>query len=467
MPLVRKSQVAAKVETIPGVEATGLIGTDVVEVKNARYTQSRSLIERQPADPSLSNVIEGIGRGEASMQFEVDVRGSGNVVAEPDWSKLVKACYHTTQVLLNMSLSGGGLTEALYPGDTITGATSGSTAIIAAYAAAGATTLKIAQLSASFTIAENIDSAQQGAGVGVVASDPLGGPDAGFEWKPISDRYMSFALTGAWTGGNPSVGEGVRIAASGSGQITGGGYVVIANSGSVCTIELAWGTIAASSTLTSYSGKTNSVHATPAFANVQGPSLTMLMNRDKFRRGVIGGRGSFRIDFEAGGIGTMAFDFKGRAKAADDVAFLSGTSLSAIVPPRFQGGIFIVGGAQIPIKSVAFDAGVQVVMRADGNSNEGDWGAEIVSRDPTLTFVVDQMPLVQFDFHSRWRDGQTIVIGFQLGTAAGNTISMAIPKAQIVNITDGDAEGIATFQVECKLRRNAAAGDDEYSLLMS
>lgn len=468
MPLSRRSQVAAKVEVVPSVEATGLAGVDVVEVLNAEYTQSRSMIARQPSDPSLSGVVEGIGRGEAGTRFDVDWRGSGVVTTKPDWAKLVEACFHRSSdagALLSLSLSGGGLTEALYAGDTLTGGTSGETATVAAYAAAGATTVKVFDLSGSLTVAENINSAQQGNAVGVVASDPMGGADAGFTWAPISDRTMSFAITGAWGGGNPAVGEGVVIKAPSTAIITGQGYVVVPNTGSVCTIELAWGTIVASSTLVSTAGKTNTVHGAPAFANVQGPSLTMLMNRDKFRRGVTGARGTFRMECEAGGIGRASFEFKGRARAAEDAAFISGASLSAIVPPRFQGGAFALNGIRVPIKSFSFDAGVNVVMRADGNSEEGDWGAEVVSRDPSFSFVVDQGPLAFFDFHTPWKNGTTMLISYTLGSAVGNTMSF-IGVGQITEISDGDADGIATLSINCKLRRSTSAGDNEYLITM-
>lgn len=467
MPLTRRTQVAAKVEVIPSVEETSLVAGDVVEVLEAEYTQTRTMIDRRPADPSLSSVVEGIGRGEAGMRFAIDWRGSGNIAVEPAYSKLLKACFlkvNDAGAVLGLSLSGGGLTEALYPGDTITGATSTETARVVAYAAAGATTVIISQLSGSLTIAENIDSAQQGAGVGVVASDPAGGADAGWQWTPISDRWMKFTLTGAWTGGNPSVGEGIAIKSAG--QVIGGAYIVIANAANVCTVELAWGTVVASATLENLNAaKTATVHGTPAFANVLGPSLTMHLNRDKFRRGIIGGRGTFRIEAEAGGIGRASFEYKGRARDPDDIAFLSGASLSTVVPPRFQGGQFTLDGVKLPVKSFTFDAGTEVMIRADGNSTEGDWGAEVTSRDPSISFVVDQGPMAQFNFHTRWKNGTTVIVAWQLGTTSGNTMTF-FGNGQITEVGDGDADGIATLSVTCKLRRTTSAGDDEYYLNM-
>ena len=465
MPLTRKSQVAALIEVIPGVEQTvpAPAGADVVEVLETEFTQSRSMIERQPADPSLSGVVEGIGRGDAGMRFACDLRGSGTATTAPDWTKLVLACYHRTLDVKNLVLNSGS-TEAVFPGDKLSGAT--ATARVAKYAAAGSTTIKVCQVTGTFTAGapgESIVSQQQGT-IGTCLTAP--GAATGIEWAPYSERTMSGKMTAGGWDTDPAVGEGI-VFKNTVGQVIGGGWVVIADAAEICTFELGWGTVILSGTLTSSTGKVATFHASPVFTNVAGPSLTMLMNRDKFRRGLIGARGNFRFEVEAGGIGRMSFEYKGRIRMPDDTAFLSGAALSTVVPPRLQGGYFSIDGAQVPVKSIAFDAGVTTIMRADGNSTEGDWAAEITGRDPTFTFTIDQVPLAQLDLHTKWRDGTLINIGLGMGTTAGNSMAFFAVSAQITEISDGDAEGIPTFQVTTKLRRVAAAGDDEYHLIQS
>lgn len=461
MPLIRKSELLSQTEGIPAVEQTTWAGSDAVDVLELQFGQSRELIPRQPAIATLSTVVEAIGRGSVSTNFGVDFKGSGTKGTAPDYSNLLSSCLMTQGVLTFLDLATH--TQKTRVGDLITGATSGATALVFKTSSAESLSILILKLSGTFTTSETLNSTYLGGALGTAdAATPEPAGTEGLFWKPGSQPSLQFAITGAWSGSNPGIGETVTVTTAG-GLIEGSGTFVISTA-SVTALEWNWGTISASSTLLSTSGKTATVHATPAILQLIGLSQTMRPNRDGLARPMIGCKGTFAINGEAGGQGKIAFTFTGKPGSPTDIGLQSGTSFATTVPPRLIASDLNIDGVSYPTKSFQLDLNNTVIMRADANSSEGDLRAEITGRDPGLTIEIDQVGVAALDLWAKWEAGTLVNVSGQLGTAVGNTMSFIARSAQIESIDDGDADGIGTHTVVFKLRKTLAGGDDEFYL---
>jgi hypothetical protein len=459
MPLTRKQQILAKDETIPGTEQTTFVAADATDVLEAEFSQTRAMLERIPASSTLSRFVEATGRGSGTLTFGVDAKGSGLAITAPDWGRHLQAASMKAANIPNLQLAAA-LTKTVYAGDLLVAA-DGAAMVCLKTTASGSALIPVF-----------VEGTNPGTGLAVLslnygstsigtthAVTPITG-NVGWSYNPISDQELQFTTTAAWGAPAPVPGEVIVVTAAGI-QV-GALIVTTAPSGSTTFAEHVWGLIPASATLSATGGGTATVAAVPAITQVRGKSLTLRHNRDRLARTIYGARGNVGLSAEAGGHGTFHFTFTGKAGTVTDAAFVPGAVFATTVPPRLQGGIVVVNGLQIPVRSVEFQAGNEVIMHGDANATEGDLRAEIVARDPQVVLVLDQVGKTSFDWWSTWSASGTVTLGIQFGTAGGNTITIAASKAQVSEFSDAEEDGIATHSVTLKLRALDPDADDEY-----
>ncbi len=90
MPLIeKKTQLAAKAESVEGSAET-LAAADVVLVENVKFNPNTPPNKRNPVSASLSGFASVSGARSATMEFDIEVKGSGTAGTAPALGKFLK-----------------------------------------------------------------------------------------------------------------------------------------------------------------------------------------------------------------------------------------------------------------------------------------------------------------------------------------------------------------------------------------
>jgi hypothetical protein len=458
MPLKRKTQFAVAVEDYPGA-AVSFAGTDVIDtIEPPEFSGDPELLTREPSGGTLSRSLEAVGRFTGQITAPVDLKGSGTATTAPRWSRMLLASLAEQVDVDTMALSVS-LAERLEPGDVLTGGTSGARAIVVQAAAAAAIAVKVVVLSGTFATTEVLSSVDKGAAVGTTHGTTVLTAGTGLAWKPVSDQLTQVDTTGAWSGSTPAAGKGLDIMDGAT--IVGMAHFVSWSTGTL-VIELAWGVLAAGYDVVDALGSSITIASPANVTALTGQSVAARMNLDKLILDLTNARTTFQITAEAGGTGRIEFTVQGQPASATEGARLTASGLATTTPPRFAGGVMSLKGVRIPTKSVTFDAGADLQQIADANSTNGEKGGDVTGRTPTVQVTVEQGALVGLDVFALRDAGTLLSWGIQIGTAAGNSISICGASGQISAIAFGDDNGIATWDITLQLRRFTDTGDDEW-----
>jgi hypothetical protein len=289
----------------------------------------------------------------------------------------------------------------------------------------------------------------------------------GVGYQPTSEKLINIVTSGAWSGAAPAaLGEVLKVENPAGTQV-GAVQIIVNNSGFTdVDVTLLFGTIANGNTLRSAGGGTQTIGTGPT--QTKTPSLTIRHNLDGRQRDLLGARGDFTVEGEVGQPLQFSWTFSGDIGTTVDAPAVATSGLSTIRPPRLMGAFCLYGlGAEvfrITTKRVSFANGGSVNPNLDANRTGGATGSNITDRDPAFTISVDQTHSA-FDWEAARNNGTTVRAAFLLGTAAGNMIALVAPICQVTEVTQGDADGIATFDVTLRPRRVLEAGDDEVFLV--
>jgi hypothetical protein len=118
--IVKRAQIAAKIEVTEGT-AIALAGADAFLAENITWTPGIEMHKRGNVSSSLSKFSEVAGARQASLDFDVELKGSGTAGTAPALGKLLKACGFgetvvavTSVTYLPASTSISSLTMAMY-----------------------------------------------------------------------------------------------------------------------------------------------------------------------------------------------------------------------------------------------------------------------------------------------------------------------------------------------------------------
>jgi len=188
--LIRKRQLAAKIEAVEGTAET-LLAADAGILVNfsPKASYDPQMYQRDPVRASLTKMGKLAGKRSAGMDFSIELKGSGSITVEPEWMRLIKACGFASNALKKISI--GAITSGPYQhGEVLTGQTSGATGRVVVKTANGTTTLYFVALSGTFETGEVITGGTSGA-TATASTDPV---SAGFEIKPISSAVVSLTM---------------------------------------------------------------------------------------------------------------------------------------------------------------------------------------------------------------------------------------------------------------------------------
>jgi hypothetical protein len=125
--LVRKRQLAAKIEAVEGTAEALTAAEAKFLVYNPKVAHEIEMFTRDPVRSSFSGMGKIAGKRPAGLSFRLELRGSGTKTTDPAWITLLKGCGFESNVLKSIAI--GAITGGPFQhGETITGGTSAGTA---------------------------------------------------------------------------------------------------------------------------------------------------------------------------------------------------------------------------------------------------------------------------------------------------------------------------------------------------
>ncbi|MFA6635688.1 MAG: hypothetical protein WCV56_01060 [Candidatus Omnitrophota bacterium] len=188
--LMRKRQLAAKIESVEGVAETLLAADAGIMVKfSPKASYDPQMYQRDPVRASLTKMGKLAGKRSAGLDFSIELKGSGSISVEPEWMSLVRACGFQSNALKKISI--GAISGGPYlHGEVVTGGTSEATGRVVIKTTTGTTTLYYVALTGTLESGDTLTGSISGA-TATASSDPA---SAGFEIKPISSSVVSLSM---------------------------------------------------------------------------------------------------------------------------------------------------------------------------------------------------------------------------------------------------------------------------------
>lgn len=476
MPVRRKQQLQAKIESSEGVEPT-FASSDAVQVYEPAMNDDPDVQKRTPSGPTLSRGLSTIGRRNRTLTFQTEFRGSGDTsipITPPDWGQFVRSAGYKVSALKACTV--GAVTGTGFQvGEQVTQAGGISGVVVGAFTSGGALTNRLTSTGGVLVVVPlgtSTFTAAATTGSSSGSTSTLSGVTdyAGYAVQTTS-RKLANVLTGAWTGGTPAaVYECLNVEDATTGVVLGAVQVVADNSAGSFTdmsVTLLWGSIANGNKLRNAAGAgTATLSAAPV--QTETPSIAFRRNLDGRRKSLLGSRCDFTLEAEVGQPGKFSWTFSGDPGTDIDAAPVVTSGLSTIVPPRLLGAFCCYGkGAEIyrlPTKKVALNNGGQVAPNLDANRAGGSTGSNVTDRDPNIVVTTDQLHGA-FDWEAARDNGTMVRVAFLLGTTPGNICGVIAPVCQVTQVTEGDSEGIGTFDVTLEPKAIAESGDDDLYLV--
>ena len=206
-----------------------------------------------------------------------------------------------------------------------------------------------------------------------------------------------------------------------------------------------------------------SVTYAPVSGNHQ--SCTLYVYLDGTRHIITGCMGSKKLMFSAGKKLVYKWSFQGRW-AARTVTALPATvtyETTAKVPPVCKSCTLTYNAyIGLVVANVEFDDGNKVIKRPSLSDPNAIVGFEITGRAPKFTADPESQFLTSFNFRSDVL-ATTRALIIAAAQAAGNTITLNIPQANLSKIDYGAANNIVLEKLEGECSANN--GDDSYSIV--
>lgn len=271
---------------------------------------------------------------------------------------------------------------------------------------------------------------------------------------PMEGQDLSRALDQPWFGAQPTVPVDLHAKLSFK--------VELAGSGAAGTAP-AWGPILRACGLAQTISAGVSVTYNPITDNPE--SATLYLNVDGTLMRLLGARGTMTARVAASGIPYLEFEMTGlytaptdaAAPVPDYAAFQKPLHGSAANTP-----VFTLGGTSLVMRSFMLNL---------GNAVEGRFliGAEnilITDRTSTIEATVEAVALATFDPFSRAAAQTDQAIVLTHGTAAGNIVTLNVPKAQMQRPA-GLEQNQNIVEWPLRLVPIPSAGNDEFTLTLT
>ena len=200
-------------------------------------------------------------------------------------------------------------------------------------------------------------------------------------------------------------------------------------------------------------------------ANVK--SATIGIHQNGIFKKLAGAVGTFKIVCPAGKVAMIEWEFTGVWQAVTDTTIIAPT-YPTDTPIRFASATVTYDSVVQVVENVTIDAGNEVIMREDPATAGGFISGLIVSRKPMITTNPEATLVATDDPFGDWLAASEAVFSCGLdgptGLVTNGTIVISAPKAQIINVQEGDRNKLLINEIEMSCNKNGATANQELAI---
>jgi hypothetical protein len=196
-------------------------------------------------------------------------------------------------------------------------------------------------------------------------------------------------------------------------------------------------------------------------------SCTIYVNIDGVQHKVTGCRGTVSLNMTVGQIPVYQFELMGIYNGPTDVSFSSVSAVyTGFQAPRIfnntNSSAFQFHSYAAELQSLELQIGMDMVYRElVGNTKE----VLLTDRNTSGTVQFDAITMATKNYFTAATSSTTGNCTVTHGVAAGNTVKLTVPRANITTINYAEQNGITQYTVPfAALPSNNGTGDDEFSI---
>lgn len=194
----------------------------------------------------------------------------------------------------------------------------------------------------------------------------------------------------------------------------------------------------------------------PSTTTGQPKTLTIGAYVDGTFRVLSGCMGNFVINLPTGKMASIDWTFQGKWENPTDATIIGPTYPTAL-PLRFAEGTIEFDDEPLCVANASIDSGNEVVLRECAGDITGIISAVVTNRKPVITADPEAVLVATQDRHDMFLTPTAAELAIVIGEAAGGTVTIAAPKAQITNIQQADRNGIYTDAINWMATKGASA----------
>lgn len=461
MPLLRKSQIAVKIEDIEGTYQAPVAADLLPILAQPSIEYDLAVIERDTARGTLTMPEAMPSFRAARGRFLMELAGhtSGAGIAAP-FDLPLRACgmrrTSTKRIAIPSTFTAG---TVVVTNDTFTAAPSGATGRVVGDVQQGETKLVYEALSGTVASSDVLTfTTKSGTPAPVITLGAITIVNT-FSYEP-ADRMLSRLSIASQTGGGVVVGDELVGGTSGARGIVAAALVA----GGTLIFERVHGSghFVAAETINATGGKTLTVSGGAVETQDRIPSLSILNPMDNtILKAMKGARGSWSLALVNGDRGIFTFDFRGCAVQSVDGQLLTWPGDTGKTPPSVTGGAYRLDNVFVPaFREASFDMQNQLELRhapadSTGTGYESCWITGRAARgrlDPET--VRDAVYAMQSKAWAKGTFRLTAKLGGESGD--GNTFEVRCRKVQIETPREADRGGVLTTELPLILRGDGA-----------
>lgn len=178
----------------------------------------------------------------------------------------------------------------------------------------------------------------------------------------------------------------------------------------------------------------------------------------------IGCMANAKLICERGRVAYLDLAYKGVWAGVAAAATPTSITRDSVAPPRFVSAGLSIGSWTPLFDKVELDLGNDVQLREDGNSAYGYSSAFIADRSPRITIAPEAALIATNDTYGQWLALTGQEIAWDVGSAAGNKMTVTCPNCEFENIQDGERAGATVDQITARPLLDDGDGDDELTI---
>lgn len=203
-------------------------------------------------------------------------------------------------------------------------------------------------------------------------------------------------------------------------------------------------------------------------ANVK--TLTIARYCDGKRRIMYGAMGTCQAVYPTGQRAYIDWTFDGIWGGETDTALIAPNYPNDETALRVSGGATTYDSVSACMRSCTFDLGNVVVPIECNNGSLNETGFEyfmVSDRNPRLTMDPLSRLVASQNRYNQFFTGAEAPFSLSIAAPSASAITLAVPKAQIVSINEGDRDGICIDNIQMQCNKNVDANDQEFSITFS